>query len=134
MIRRFLAVSFLSIFCSACGGVSDAPDLATVSGVVTLDGKPVADATVIFTPEDNKAAAASGKTDAAGAYKLAYVGGKEGAPVGMNRVKIVIGGNSTDESVPSQPPKQYLPTKTAAVTGGKNVVDFDLTGIKATTE
>jgi len=41
-----------------------------VTGHVTLDGTPLADADVTFKPEDGRASPALGKTDAKGNYRL----------------------------------------------------------------
>src|SRR5690606_492951 len=68
---------------------------APVSGVVTLDGKPLADAKLIFEPiGDDKGTAAGkpsyGRTDEAGRYTLSSpIAGEQGAAVGPHRVRIV---------------------------------------------
>jgi hypothetical protein len=65
-----------------------------VSGRVTLDGKPLAGATVLFQPvaaEGSMSAPApgsSGKTDADGRYTLMASTGEHGAWVGKHRVMI----------------------------------------------
>jgi hypothetical protein len=52
---------------SAAGcGVKPVP----TRGTVAFDGKPLANATVIFTPDDPAGKAATGYTDAAGAFQL----------------------------------------------------------------
>jgi len=61
-------------------GCSGGPSLDTeyVEGVVTMDGQPVAEATVMFVPvTEGQGASATGMTDANGVYKLtaANVGG-----------------------------------------------------------
>ena len=70
-----------------CGGRT-----GRVSGVVTLDGKPLVGATVSFTPAsgDNGGVGGSyGKTDAQGRYTLRTVVGKaNGAAVGKHKVSI----------------------------------------------
>ena len=60
-LRRGLALITLSLFFIGCGGgaASDAPDLGQVSGVVTMDGKPLEGAMVTFEPTG--AAALHGK-------------------------------------------------------------------------
>jgi hypothetical protein len=57
-----------------------------VTGKVTLDGQPVTNGLVTFTPVEG-GRAASGKTDASGQYELVGVGGK-GAVVGQHRVTV----------------------------------------------
>lgn len=61
------------IVCASVGCNSAAPGLKTeeVEGLVTLDGEPVADATVTFTPVvEGSGAMATGTTDATGKYRL----------------------------------------------------------------
>ena len=62
--------------------------LVPVDGVVTLDGKPVADAGVLFSPADPKMGPpASGTTDADGKFTLA-TNNRSGAAVGDHAVVI----------------------------------------------
>lgn len=69
---------------SGCGGSSDQPDLGSVSGVVTLDGKPVVGVNVVFKPDIGRAAAAN--TDAEGKFTLQYLDGVDGCKLGPNTV------------------------------------------------
>ena len=62
------------------------PPLAPVSGVVTLDGKPLADATVEFVAESGWGS--MGKTDDSGRYELLYRGREKGATTGQHKVRI----------------------------------------------
>jgi hypothetical protein len=78
-----LACAFFS-FSAGCGGSTDQPELGDVSGVVTLDGKPVAGVNVVFKPDVGRAAAAN--TDAEGNYTLQYLEGVEGCKLGPNTV------------------------------------------------
>jgi hypothetical protein len=70
------------------------PELGRVSGVVTLDGAPLAGATVTFMPaiEDEEAAAriasSVGMTNEQGEYSLMYVKDVAGAAVGPHHVMI----------------------------------------------
>src|SRR2546423_11626348 len=63
------------------------PELAPVSGHVTLNGKPLETGDVVFQPENGKSPAL-GRTDAEGRYELAYKRGVMGGPVGQNLVQI----------------------------------------------
>lgn len=70
-------------------------ELAPVSGTVTLDGKPVAEARVIFEPRREGQAAltagpgSDGLTDAQGRYSLTTsVGEEQGAVVGPHTVTV----------------------------------------------
>jgi len=70
------------VFILGCGGgaANESVETAPVSGTVTMDGKPLAGATVNFTTEKF---ASSGTTDAEGKYEL-----PTGAAVGDNKVFI----------------------------------------------
>tara|TARA_R110002111_G_scaffold262862_2_gene342004 strand:+ start:9389 stop:9802 length:414 start_codon:yes stop_codon:yes gene_type:complete len=60
--------------------------LGEVSGIVTMNGSPLADVVVVFTPE--KGNPSSGRTDASGKYVLFYRENAEGAIVGSHKVSI----------------------------------------------
>lgn len=77
----------------------EVPPLGQVSGVVTLDGKPVSGATVYFAPEKREykrdkvsrglpLRTATGLTDADGRYSLTYVDTVSGTFLGTNRVSV----------------------------------------------
>jgi hypothetical protein len=68
---------------SGCG---KGPKLVPVSGTVTMDGQPLADAMVTFTYTDHPRPAA-GRTDANGAFKLIY-NNRVGGPIGSAKVMI----------------------------------------------
>jgi hypothetical protein len=72
----------LAMFVGCGGGVP----LTSVTGVVTLDGNPVADAVVTFAPDSGDVACV-GSTDTSGKYTLACQHGT-GAPAGSYSVKI----------------------------------------------
>lgn len=87
----FWVAAFVLAFAAGCG--SRGPRLARVQGKVTMDGEPLANVIVTFTPEGG-GIASSGITNEKGEYELACPQGK-GAVVGRHKV-----------SVRSQPPKQ----------------------------
>src|SRR5512134_2265452 len=70
---------------SGCGG-PDHPEVGRVSGVVTLDGQPLPEATVMFQPTEGRASIAT--TDSAGKYSLTYLDGVPGAKLGPHKVII----------------------------------------------
>jgi hypothetical protein len=84
--RRFAPFALLLL----AGCNSTDPSLVPVSGTVTLDGRPLANATVTFIPKDGTPGFGGvGKTDAAGKYKLK--GSRDdanGIPPGEYRVVI----------------------------------------------
>jgi hypothetical protein len=102
-IVAYLACSVILVACFAgCGKTG--PELAPVTGRITLDGKPLENADISFQPDNSKPPSA-GRTDANGHYELAYKRGVTGGTVGSNSVQITI---STDV-VPNAPsiPARY---------------------------
>ncbi len=130
-VGLILTVS-VSMTIAGCGsGVSDRPDLARVTGTITLDGQPLADANVTFQPAG--ARASMGTTDALGKYELTYLNDVKGAVVGPNQVMITTARSGADDD-PASAVAEKLPAKyheqstmTADVKAGSNVFDYDLT-------
>ena len=75
---------------AGCSKAPSGPLLAPVRGVVTLDGKPLAAADVMFVPQgETKGQGAVARTDTAGAFELLTQDRQhKGAPVGSYRVII----------------------------------------------
>ena len=116
--------------CLAGCGKPEHPEVGRVSGVVTLDGQPLPEATVMFQPTNGRASIAT--TDSAGKYSLIYLDGVPGAKLGEH--KVIIRTEIPGED--GQPPiaKEKLPKKyheqtelTAEVKPGSNTFDFPLT-------
>lgn len=114
---------------AGCGG-PEHPEVGRVSGVVTLDGQPLSDATVMFQPANGRASQAT--TDKAGKYSLTYLDGVPGAMLGTHTVII----RTEIPGEDGQPPiaKEKLPKKyheqtelTAEVKRGSNTCNFELT-------
>lgn len=87
--KDWLTGGCLILMLAGCGGSDDAKDYDTnmVEGVVTLDDKPVAGATVTFTPVDDKVGApATGMTDEQGKYTLTTIGGGQAYEPGSGAV------------------------------------------------
>ncbi|PQO37639.1 hypothetical protein DTL21_06755 [Bremerella cremea] len=117
----------LSLMCVVgCSGDSMAP----VTGVVTLDGKPVSGLEVNFEPtgDTKDRTTATGYTQEDGSYSLVYPGFKEGAPLGEYIVRIV-GGEALDDGTAKRVPAEYNTDSTLkeTVTSGENKFDFELT-------
>ena len=114
---------------AGCGGNAD---LGTVAGVVTLDGQPLANATVEFIPTDDGEMRSSydGTTDASGRYELYFSAGKAGAAPGAYSVHIwppEPNDESPPQPAPQLPPRYNARTElTATVDRGDNVVNFEL--------
>ena len=89
--RTRCLAGYLLLTLVGCGGENYAP----VSGTVTLDGEPLADAKLIFEPIGDASGTAAGKvsygrTDTAGHFTLTCpVAATAGAAVGEHRVRVV---------------------------------------------
>ena len=86
-VRRFgvlLAAVGVAALGAGCGGDKK---LAKVSGVVTLDGKPLDGATVVFHPEGG-GRPATGTTGADGHFSLTTYTSGDGAQVGDHKVVV----------------------------------------------
>jgi hypothetical protein len=131
-----ILAGLLTIGCS--GG-----KIAPVSGKVTLDGQPLAGATVVFQPISsdknvNPGPGSQGKTDEQGVYSLKMVGeGTNGAKVGKHRVEIskFVRDKSDPESDRGGRPRDIVPSRYNLKTtltcdvppGGRRDADFELT-------
>lgn len=86
---RRLAVMMATVLFLGCGGASDAPQLAKVSGTVTMGGNPVVDATVTFHLDGEGAPRPGmGKTDASGNFRITTFNNNDGAIVGTHIVTV----------------------------------------------
>lgn len=121
------------LFSFGCG--SSGPEIAHVSGRVTMDGKPLANASLIFIPEDGRPAGA--RTDADGRYALNFTEGRRGAIPGKNVVRITTQREAEQDEngkvvVPASRetiPMEYNAASTLEFTiepKKKNVANFDL--------
>jgi len=109
---------------AGCSGTGPVP----VEGVVTLDGKPLEGATVMFRPAQGRPSA--GKTDAAGRYRLRYTSERDGAVPGTHVVSITTLDDSDDTGPnPKEPiPAKYNSASALSVTvgSGQTSHNFDL--------
>ena len=102
-----IAVLAILVICG-CSNTSKPYTTAPVSGIVTLDGQPLAAAHVTFMPVANPQGGsqsgpeAAGDTDASGRYLLKTVFGDTGASVGKNRVMITTRKTELDPSNPDR--------------------------------
>jgi hypothetical protein len=120
--------------CAGCGRGAG-PELAAVTGTVTLDGEPLAHANITFVPEGKNGSPSYGGTDADGRYRLLFSHNRAGAMPGKHRVQIEMQPPETDDSgnpvVPTEtvqlPAKYRVPGNlTAEVEPGENEIDFEL--------
>jgi len=133
----FLLKSGLILICLAGCNKPDHPEVGRVHGVVTLDGQPLANATVMFQPLEGRASI--GTTDEAGRYSLTYLDGVPGAKVGKHKVIIrteVPGEDGQPPIVKEKLPKRYHDQTelTADVQPGTNTFDFPLTSRGSTSK
>lgn len=95
-MNRCCAVLFLCACLTGCSSDTSMPapkSVVPVSGVVTMDGKPLDFARVTFVPQggSEQSYGASGSTDSAGKYEMMSLVGNEGivgAPPGPYKVTI----------------------------------------------
>ena len=97
-----------------------------------MDGKPVADATVTFTPTNGERISQA-MTDYYGQYELRFTAQLKGAIVGTHRVTIQTGDLERPSDADATMRPETIPSKynaeselTATVKSGKNVVHFEL--------
>lgn len=124
-----VAGALLAVVAIGCGrgGIG----LAPVEGVVTIDGAPLADAGVLFFPNDPKMGQpATGETDAEGRFTL-VTASREGAAIGEHLVAIAKdkttaipnSGRFPQYKVTSFIPNKYADPKASGLTA--NVRDDD---------
>jgi hypothetical protein len=110
------------------------PELGYVEGVVTLNGAPLENAFVTFTPlldandKRKNIASSVGRTNAEGEYVLKYLQDVEGAAVGKHTVKISKTNLDGTEAVPPRYSDENRTDKVIKeVEPGSNEIDFKLT-------
>jgi hypothetical protein len=112
---------------TAICGCGEGPKLVPVTGVVTLDGKPLTEAGILFAPAEAGLLPASGQTDAQGRFQLTTLN-RPGATAGSYRVTVVKQKISMSDN-PLVPPtvKWFTPQKySLPETSGLHVsVDYD---------
>jgi hypothetical protein len=123
-MRKWSLGPFVIALVMGCSGNTKS---SPVSGAVTMDGEPLANAMVSFQPigkELNSGPGSTGKTNDRGEYALEVVGGGNGAVEGLHKVMI----RSGDAKV-TIPAKYNVKTELRyEVKPGNNAnVDFKLT-------
>jgi len=151
---RALAAGLCSLILIAVAGCDSGPPTGAVTGIVTMDGKPLTNAIVSFVPQAG-GQTAIGKTDSSGKYEL-YRRGERGALIGTHTIVVTTvqepvaaapsissdseeyakqaagGGNPSDynqaivkEPIPARYNKQS--TLVMEVKAGENQIDLELT-------
>jgi hypothetical protein len=144
MMKNIGAVLMAVLVCG-CTESSKPYRTAPVSGVVTLDGRPLAAARVTFMPVHESQGGsqsgpeASGETDDSGRYSLKTVFGDTGATVGKSRVMITTRKTELDPNNPDRSkevakervPGRYFSEQSPLVfevpEGGSKAANFELT-------
>ena len=112
-----------------CADTSKGPNLGQVSGTVTLDGRPIRGAWLVFTPESGLSS--YGRTDAGGRYQLQFTARRTGAVVGQHTVQIGTKSTASEgegDDRPEAVPAIYNDESTLVkeVSSGDNTIDFEL--------
>lgn len=135
MIQAF-GLMFITLTFIGCGTADDTPDLGTVSGLVTLDGEPVANAKIVFKPLGGGRISTAVSNDGGG-YTLEYKNNTPGAKVDRHRVSVRTGREADglpqmEGYVPAV--KETIPEKyiikselEVEVQAGDNTIPLDLT-------
>jgi hypothetical protein len=131
-LTSFLLTSVLLVALTGCG--SSGPEIAYVTGKVTMDGKPLPNAAVVFVPENGRPAGA--RTDEDGTYVLNFAQGRKGAIPGASTIRIMTFRDADQDEngqpIPGSPetvPARYNTESTLTfevVPKKKNVANFDL--------
>ncbi len=140
--RFWYVFSLLAGVAAGCGGSDIAePELAIVTGTVTVDGAPGANLLVTFEPQvkdakdaKNVGAVSTAQTDEEGVYELAYKS-KKGAVVGKHLVRIApIAGGGPAGGEAAVPVTTEIPPQFGAesnvvkeVQRGENEIDIIVT-------
>lgn len=131
MSQSCVSVSIVCVAASllvgaGCGEVAKPiPKIAPVTGTLTLDGQPLAEANISFEARDGSGMYL-GRTDTEGKYFLTdQRAGDRGASLGEHRVRVE---KPTEPGGPDTLPERYTRglELTATVTPGENTIDFDL--------
>ena len=136
MARLVRSAAFVSILVAVCllaaGCGQRGPELAKVTGLVTLDGKPLSGARITFQPADGSPSSAV--ADVAGRYELMYTADKPGAMIGKHTVTITTRGHQIDDQGNEVEISERVPARynlqselSAVVVAGPNEIDFRLT-------
>lgn len=97
---------FMAMAFAGCSSSSDAPVLVPAAGVVTHEGKPLADADLMFYPK--KGPMAIGRSDEEGRFTL-KTNGKSGALAGTHQVTVTVKDPSAKPAMLQDP--RTAPTK-----------------------
>jgi hypothetical protein len=135
-----LGFVFLATVLVVAGCGDGSPPLAAVEGDITLDGNPVGQVVLTFSPTSPGGTVSYGETDSKGHYKLMFTDTKAGAMLGQHKVtfeqrryskdeltELKASGVSVSEAQVIVPKKYLKDGETAEVKKGSNKIDFTWT-------
>ena len=128
MNSRFaIGAVFTLLMLVGCGG--PASDMGFVTGVVTMDGEPVGNASITFYPTQGRSSTAV--CDSEGKYELAQTRDRAGAAIGEHKVTVIQDSLDVEEGVKKvKIPKKYGDRQktdlTETVKGGSNEINIEL--------
>lgn len=132
-LSLWIALLGLVGLCGCGGGGADVPDLGGVTGKLTVNGQPLANAVVTFNPvADGRPS--SGVSDSDGTYELMYTVDNAGATIGQHSVVVTAGGAGGDYEGDAPEKTAGLPASASDgsikqdVKAGDNQINIDLTG------
>ena len=120
----------LAALLSGCSG--SGPEVAPVSGRVTLDGVPMAGAQIRFQPQASGGSPSYGTADQDAQYVLGYKHGQPGALIGWHTIRLERGaqdapGNKSKPRALSARYNTASELRKEVKAGGDNVIHFELT-------
>lgn len=128
----WIGAAFLCVCIAGCGGGSDLPELGTVSGAVTVEGKPAPNVLVQFSPVEG-GRTSTAVTDTSGQYELMYTADAKGAQVGKHKVTLAANTAApSDDQLDLSAPQDVIPAKYQGQTleyevkPGSNTIDIKL--------
>lgn len=131
-----LSLAVASVLVSGCGGGSG-PELGRLYGTVTLDGRPLANARVVFQPSGQLASPSVSDTAEDGAFELRFNRDRKGVLPGTHQIRVTTARVVTDASGKETEVQEVLPAKynaktelTYDVKTGSNQLDLKLESIQ----
>ncbi|UUO09180.1 carboxypeptidase regulatory-like domain-containing protein [Blastopirellula sp. J2-11] len=128
-------MALLSAVCALAGCSDNGPAIGYVVGEVTLDGKPLENAMVLYSPI-TPGRPSLAVTNNEGRYELTFSGTRKGATVGDHTVTITTAqdanyddfGNVTNAAVRERVPKEFNTDtqQRVSVEAGDNQIDFHI--------
>lgn len=133
IVKKVFNIAFSAVLLSMVSfvGCNSNSGMSPVSGKVTLDGKPYANAQVRFVPAAGRPSI--GMTNEEGVYRLVYIRDTLGAAPGEYKIDITTVHQSSSDSGGGKEPPERIPPKynvrtelKKTVEPGENVIDFEL--------